>query len=319
MVPVYNVEDYLVECLESLVHQSVNKEIILINDGSTDTSDLIIQQYFRRYLFITVINQHNKGLSISRNQGIKLAQGEFIYFVDSDDYIIETNFPSLIELAKQYHVDFLKGQIQMEYMESGEIHKRPPESNSVSENQIYLCSGEQFLHNLLSRDWFPSVFFGLYRTKTLQENKLFFPEGLKAEDALFTINFLLTDSNIKVLEIDRLFYSYRQREKSIIYTITNNSLLVDIFKINQLISKQKDKFTRLIKQKENNPFSTDFSQEQLSRITHNLTRVMAVQYIIGYRYQYLKYSDELKEKSKHLFSPEIIEFVEKYCAIKVQL
>ena len=88
IVPVYNVEAYLDKCLESVVNQSFdNYEVIIINDGSTDKSEEIAQQYTLKYDHVILINQENKGLGGARNTGLKIAQGEYILFVDSDDYI----------------------------------------------------------------------------------------------------------------------------------------------------------------------------------------------------------------------------------------
>ena len=88
IVPVYNVEKYLSECLDSIINQSYkNIEIILINDGSTDSSLEICQKYQKNDKRIKLISQANKGLSISRNNGMKIATGKYIMFVDSDDII----------------------------------------------------------------------------------------------------------------------------------------------------------------------------------------------------------------------------------------
>ena len=91
VIPVYNVEKYLEECIESAIKQSLNDiEIICINDGSTDSSLEILKKYEKKYSNIIVISQENKGLSASRNVGIRKAKGKYIYFLDSDDFI-DTN------------------------------------------------------------------------------------------------------------------------------------------------------------------------------------------------------------------------------------
>lgn len=88
VIPVYNVESYLEECMESVINQSLDDiEIICINDGSTDSSLKILERYESKYNNIIVINQENKGLSASRNIGIRKARGKYIYFLDSDDFI----------------------------------------------------------------------------------------------------------------------------------------------------------------------------------------------------------------------------------------
>ena len=88
IVPVYNVEKYLEQCLDSIVHQTLKEiEIIVVNDGSTDSSPEIIREYELKYPQVKVIHQKNKGLSGARNSGLKLARGEYIGYVDSDDWI----------------------------------------------------------------------------------------------------------------------------------------------------------------------------------------------------------------------------------------
>ena len=93
VVPVYNVEKYLIRCIESLINQTLKEiEIILVNDGSKDKSGKICEKYALKYKNIKVIHQLNKGLSGARNTGIKIAQGEYVGFVDSDDYVEKDMF-----------------------------------------------------------------------------------------------------------------------------------------------------------------------------------------------------------------------------------
>ena len=100
VVPVYNVEKYLARCLDSLVNQTLKEiEIIIINDGSTDRSGVICEQYKKRFKNIIYVYQNNQGLSGARNTGINLAKGEFIGFVDSDDFVSDDMFEMLYENA----------------------------------------------------------------------------------------------------------------------------------------------------------------------------------------------------------------------------
>lgn len=103
VVPVYNVERYLKRCIESLKNQTLKEiEIVLINDGSKDKSGEICNEYASKYENIKVIHQLNRGLSGARNTGIKVAQGEYIGFVDSDDYVEKDMFERLYNQAKEY-------------------------------------------------------------------------------------------------------------------------------------------------------------------------------------------------------------------------
>lgn len=106
IVPVYNVEKYLEKCLDSLVNQTLKDiEIICINDGSTDKSGEILCSYAQRYSQIVVLNQLNKGQSAARNYGITMANGEYLGFVDSDDWVDLDYFEKLYTAAKKYECD----------------------------------------------------------------------------------------------------------------------------------------------------------------------------------------------------------------------
>ena len=115
IVPVYNVADFLTKCLESLLAQDLPQneyEIIVVNDGSTDNSGEIAQQYADKYANIKLINQANQGLSGARNTGIKHAKGEHIQFVDSDDYIEENVLGGLMKQVEQEDLDVLRFKYQ---------------------------------------------------------------------------------------------------------------------------------------------------------------------------------------------------------------
>ena len=101
IVPVYNVEKYLKRCLESILVQSWNDyEIILVDDGSTDSSAQICDVYAEKYEMIRVIHKENKGLSDTRNRGIEEASGEYVYFPDSDDWLEPNTFSELSDVIE---------------------------------------------------------------------------------------------------------------------------------------------------------------------------------------------------------------------------
>lgn len=112
IVPVYNVEKYLKRCLDSLVNQTLKDiEIICVNDGSTDGSLAILNEYVRNDDRIVVINQENSGQSVARNRGIDVAKGEYIGFVDSDDWVCEDYFERLHNSAIQNNAEIAVGGI----------------------------------------------------------------------------------------------------------------------------------------------------------------------------------------------------------------
>lgn len=106
IIPLYNVEAYLPACLDSVLSQTyADLEIILINDGSTDSSPAICREYAARDGRIRVIHQENQGMSAARNAGIEIVRGEFITFVDSDDYLLEDAIETMVSLQKRYDAD----------------------------------------------------------------------------------------------------------------------------------------------------------------------------------------------------------------------
>lgn len=108
IVPIYNAQNHLKKCIESIINQTEKDiEIILIDDGSTDDSLKICNEYQRKDFRINVIHQNNSGVSIARNQGIKIAKGEYIGFVDSDDWIDLDMFKRLLEEAKKTDADIV--------------------------------------------------------------------------------------------------------------------------------------------------------------------------------------------------------------------
>ena len=112
IVPIYNVEPYLSQCLDSIISQTLaDIEIICVNDGSTDNSLQILQKYAAQDNRIKIINQPNQGLSAARNSGIDVATGEFIGFVDSDDYIAPDFYETLYTVAKKYKANIAASNI----------------------------------------------------------------------------------------------------------------------------------------------------------------------------------------------------------------
>ena len=110
IIPIYNVKSYIKECLDSLINQDINKdlyEIICIDDGSTDGSGKILDEFSVDYPNIRVVHKANGGVSSARNEGIKIAKGEYIWFVDGDDIVIHNTFSGIIECLKEKSPDLL--------------------------------------------------------------------------------------------------------------------------------------------------------------------------------------------------------------------
>lgn len=208
IIPVYNVDQYLRHCLESVVFQSYsNKEIILINDGSTDCSQEICEEYVRRYPFIRLINKENEGLSEARNVGILHATGDYVMFLDSDDYW-QTDFLSdLVEIIHQNNkVEYIFFPYQY-YYQQRKIYVKAP--LSIERSELIGKNGVECLNYILKHNgdfkWF--AWSGIVKKSFLLKHELFFMKGRKYEDALWTPYLFLKATCIDYY--DNPIYVYR--------------------------------------------------------------------------------------------------------------
>lgn len=241
IVPIYNVEKYLVRCLDSLVNQTFNDiEIILVNDGSTDNSSKIIETYQEKYRIIKIINKENGGLSSARNAGMKKASGEFLLFIDSDDYIELNMVEMLYFAATTSNSEMAICKFSYVYSDSNNKEINTAEDyykyKYVNNNQLIRL----FLLNIVSgHAWNKLVKRELFITNNIE-----FPNGKYYEDAP-TMMKLFSVVNKCTLLNDSL-YNYLQREDSIIKSTDikkvkdhlNNLTVIK----NQLSQQQKMEF-----------------------------------------------------------------------------
>lgn len=221
IVPIYNVEEYLKECLDSIQKQTYqNYDCIMINDGSTDSSREIAETYLVDSRF-RLINQDNQGLSAARNTGLRNLKEEssFVAFVDSDDYLNPLFLEKLAEQISE-DVDIIEGSIQS--FKEGIYYNLL----QIHQDKVVLTTVEEKLEQLVSQGLRGSVFPKLYRKSLLNDN--FFPKGFIFED-LAVIPELVTLSK-KWVKIQDVLYYYRIRENSIT-TKSFSEKNLDIFKI----------------------------------------------------------------------------------------
>lgn len=217
IVPIYNVEKYLVRCIKSIISQTYTVlEIILVNDGSPDNSLLICDEYAKLDKRIRVISQHNKGLSGARNAGIKIAKGEYICFIDSDDFIEDKMIESYVKIATQFHPDVILTNI-FQYQKGNKIFTEI-RNNLPYEN---LLNREGIVENLV-RPYYggdlgiiPSACTKLYSTVFLSNNNLHFDETLKRSEDYWFNFFVFQQANF-AYAINQSFYHYYSNEGSMI-------------------------------------------------------------------------------------------------------
>lgn len=200
IVPVYNVENYIEKCLETLVNQTLKDiEIILVNDGSKDRSIDIINRFIKQYPDkIVYLEKENGGLSDARNFGIPHAKGEYIAFLDSDDYVEKDMYENMYELAKKENSDMVECDFYWQY----------PDKLKKDEGTIYHGKNEM-IEKVRVVAWNK-----LIKREILEKNpEVRFPKGLRYEDVEFT--YKLVPYIEKVSFLKKPYVHYVQREGSI--------------------------------------------------------------------------------------------------------
>lgn len=206
IVPIYKVEEFLDECIQSIVDQTYqNLQIILVDDGSPDRCGEMCEDWARKDKRIEVIHKKNGGLSDARNVGLAEATGEFITFVDSDDWIEPQMYEIMVTTLIAEDADLVACGIVDSYPEKEVEHSMP----------YKVGTSEEFLKYIYKDTTFPvSAVNKLYR-KHCWDN-LRFPKGKLCEDAFTT--YLLVDQAKKIVQIPDILYHYRIRESSIMTT-----------------------------------------------------------------------------------------------------
>ena len=217
IIPVYNVEQFIEECLDSVCTQSfADWEAICVNDGSTDCSLSLLQEFASRDSRIHVISHSNAGLSTARNTGLKAASGEYVLFLDSDDKLSNND-------ALQHLVDSIEGDYDMICFSGRRFldgtNKYLPADELIP--ATYTSGMEYFDKNFMVVRNFPFVCVVLraYRRNFLLDNNIWFEDGIYHEDNRFTPIVCYYASMVKV--INHCVYDYRYREGSITTTKVN--------------------------------------------------------------------------------------------------
>lgn len=237
ILPCYNVAQYIDRCLESIKGQSFHDyEIICINDGSTDNTLDVLTKWEKKFNNINIVSFQNQGLSQARNEGLKLAQGEYVYFFDPDDYINPGTLEATYRKAKEEEYDAVHFGFQTIYEDQGGIHY------DKSEKPYVYQSNDEIIHEYLPKflgitqqnidEWidmttmwnskqFSGVWRFLYKRSILVENNIIFPKGIKLiEDKIFNARFFCYAKTIATME--EVFYNYIIKEKGLLTSSINN-------------------------------------------------------------------------------------------------
>lgn len=218
ILPVYNVEQYLPKCLASIVQQTLKDiEIICVNDGSTDNCLKILEDFKSKDNRINIINKKNAGLGNARNTGLEQAKGEYISFIDSDDYIDENFLELLYNEAKENNADVACGGIKRE--NDGKTHFLINYSQTVITDDIYQKI------NVSKATQFSFVWNKIYKHSFLKEKELKFMPDVNFEDLIYTPQIMLKSDML--VTVPNTYYHYVKREKSIFQDTENIYLQKD--------------------------------------------------------------------------------------------
>lgn len=212
IIPIYNVEDYLCRCLDSVLGNTYNNlEVICVNDGSTDSCLEILERYGRQDSRIVIIDKKNGGLSSARNMGLRIATGEFIAFIDSDDWVHQCYFEYLLRAITEYEADMsICGFVRTK-------------DTDVFENNEYRANSISVKTMVTIRKYRLYVWGRLFRHKKIEG--LYFDENLKIEDADYLSKLLVKIPGLKIANVDVVLYAYYIREGSLVTGFNQEDIL----------------------------------------------------------------------------------------------
>jgi len=216
IIPVYNVEKYLRQCLDSVVNQTLKDiEIICVNDGSTDNSQQILEEYAKKDKRIKLINQENQGQSVARNVGIKVSSGEFVSFIDSDD-LLPTNdiLEILYNKAVENNVKICGGEFS-DFSNSSYDYKQDYES-TLFDGYLFERDGV-IEYKDFQFDYGFARF--IYNREFLRQNNIYFPSYTRYEDPPFLVKSMILAG--KFYAVHKISYGYRMGHKEVKFSNKN--------------------------------------------------------------------------------------------------
>ena len=220
IIPVYNQKAFLKRCLDSVLAQTYqNLEIIIIDDGSTDGSDVICNNYANIDIRIQLIHKENGGVSSARNIGLELAKGDYVTFLDSDDYLVKNYIKDSVFLCERYDADIsILNMVLVNENENKEFL-------DVDKNDIKIMNAQTSIEEMLYQKIYTCCVAGkLYKHEVIEN--IHFPVGKVSED--LAVCYLILDQADKVVYSNKIGYYYRQQSSSIMHNF--NSARMDALK-----------------------------------------------------------------------------------------
>lgn len=287
IVPIYNVEQYLRQCLDSILSQSFQDfELILINDGSPDNSLSICEEYAVNYKNVIIIDQENKGLSGARNAGLEIAKGKYVWFVDSDDYITDNALEILFQNLQNYPDLIMFSNYHLRENQTVLIPNVITTASDVMSNKEFLNSGRHL-------EIAPWIY--VYSLQFLNFEKLRFREDIKLhEDSIFIPEVFVKLKSI--LSIEDKLYVYRFRENSLMRSERTHDKLYSLYHIIQLFLSLRKEYHWFVKYCDNNIYSTlNMFFVQYNKVFSNLNSK-----------QIMFYSKELRKIKLKIYASDMI-------------
>ncbi|WP_297520192.1 glycosyltransferase [uncultured Clostridium sp.] len=226
VVPVYNVESYLDNCIKSILSESKEYEVLLINDGSTDRSKGICEKYEKKFSQIKLINKMNGGLSSARNEGVKNANGKYILFLDSDDYLLTNSIDQIIETINLKDIDvFMSDYYEIcDEVEVGQV------KFDINKNQKINDIKKQIF---FSPECIWTAWKFIVKKEFLTQNNIIFKEGYLHEDVDYTTRIILNMNSFDYMNLK--WYCYRisrlgsiMNSRKIKSTIHTAKIIIDL-------------------------------------------------------------------------------------------
>lgn len=217
VVPVYGVAQYLPKCVDSLLHQDLREEeyeIILVDDGSPDNCGAICDEYASKHSNVRVIHRKNGGLSAARNSGIDAANGKYVQFVDSDDYLEPNVLKALVNKMEADRLDILRFNYQ-NVNEKGKVFSPNKVDKPFMDYRDEVCDGLRFLNERLGFACYAVQF--MLKTEMLKPSENRFVEGIYFEDTEWTPRILVQAK--RVTSVDMVVYNYLMRVGSITQSV----------------------------------------------------------------------------------------------------
>lgn len=264
IIPVYNVEKYLRECLDSVINQTLKDiEIILVDDGSTDSSLVICNEYAQKDDRIIVLTQQNQGAGSARNLGMEIAQGEYFHFMDSDDTIDEIFYDVLYKNGRKYNSDIIicgintisKNDSYIEYFDL---------SKYINRNRFNCFNYKDIKEQLFKRSW--NIWNKLYKSDFVKKYNIRYSNARVFQDAPFHFETILKAKRMSFVEAK--LYNYNLMSvNSITNSINDTEYVFDVFKIPKLIKKV------LLETHTYKKFEQDFYSMIIGQLSYRINKI----------------------------------------------